>query len=179
MVNTFRQGKTADLEQAWRPLIPVDSFTRQPAEIQPTPAAEPFVGIRWGKPADFEFDLGERKPKNDVGDTEIRNAEIVYETVEIVGSNESFRKFREGRIREADAEYDAEDTREWLFDANTSHSFPTKDIWFVEYNRTVNVHFNFKLTGGGQVIFLENQFTNNERGTYPEGDIWTGVEILE
>lgn len=46
-----------------RHIIPVKSFTEQPAVVIPT-VPEPNIGIRWGKPSDFEFsNQGKRSSK--------------------------------------------------------------------------------------------------------------------
>lgn len=172
--------KASDLEQAWRSLIPVESFTKEPADPRPT-VRKPNVGIRWGKPADFDFTMPEEQgSKRRSGELEITNAPIVYERLEIIGIDEVWRKFKKGTIVDAEEEdFQVEDTIEWMFEGGTSHSFPTTDIWMVEYERSVNVFFKFKMSPQGQVEFVEDMPSYDERGDFPEGQIWKGVEILK
>lgn len=95
---TYSKGRTpntANLEQGWRSLIPVESFTRDPAD--PTPEVPDIeVGIRWGKPADFGFDLSSTQQKKQ--GLEITEVPRYYFKNEIMDFTEIRRQYREGEV---------------------------------------------------------------------------------
>lgn len=89
-------GKTTgSLEQAWRPLIAVESFTKEPEIPKPQPFL-PVVGIRWGKPATFEFALNDQKKFG--SGLIIREAPRRYFENSIVDFSEQYRQFRTGEV---------------------------------------------------------------------------------
>lgn len=89
-------SRTANLESAWRTLIPVESFTKE--SVEPTPEVpKPEVGIRWGKPADFGFDMSGTTQSNRQG-LEIKEVPLYYFENEILDFTEIRRQYREGEV---------------------------------------------------------------------------------
>lgn len=94
-LQSLQVRKPATLEKAWRSFIPVESFTRDPAD--PTPITEsPEVGIRWGKPADFEFDLSDLKQRRKQGT--VTEVPRYYFENEILDFTEIWRQFQLGKV---------------------------------------------------------------------------------
>lgn len=147
-------GHKENLEQAWRPLIPVESFTDDRAE--PVPVETPNVGIRWGKKATFEFSLDEEKELRENGFATVTTGPINLRiNVEIF--NEQFRFFNRGQIRVIHDPptpgegglIDVEDLQSWLFPRGQAQLKDNRVVkFFYHWDTASQIAFDVSLGKG-------------------------------